>query len=379
MERASSRSGRNGGNSSVGGGGGGGRRRWLLAFMGSLDVCCDPGKSIRRAMRRLLDTGANESVQILHFGRADGRPLPGRTAEERSLRYRAAGEQLATSRFCLVPAGDNEVSSRLYSAISAGCVPVVVANQLSGAFASLVPYPRFWLRVEQQAFISNPFDVVRKLRAIPLSDVLERRARMLRYVADVTYEQPVPPLSPQLSLPPLESPISPGRAPEVAQQLKGRSAQHNTGGHGHSHGATSRLATNLLLAAYSGCVRGVETSTTGVYPPEHPYARDDRWGLNCSCTLAPPRFFHGGGPHGSAHQHALSTAARNKLWTRGRVPTEVCRCLHCATLCPPSVARGAEAPMPSDARKAHLHARSGKRCEMSAGDACPPPVMSTPV
>ncbi len=52
-----------------------------------------------------------------------------------------------------MPAGDNEVSSRLYSAMSAGCVPVVVANQLSGAFASHVPYGRLWLRVEQESLI----------------------------------------------------------------------------------------------------------------------------------------------------------------------------------------------------------------------------------
>ena len=62
---------------------------------------------------------------------------------------------MAASRFCLVPAGDNEVSSRLYSAMSAGCVPVVIANQLSGAFASQIPYSRFWIRVEQSTFMAN--------------------------------------------------------------------------------------------------------------------------------------------------------------------------------------------------------------------------------
>ena len=37
--------------------------------------------------------------------------------------------------------------------MSAGCIPVVVANQLSGAFASLVPYSKFLVRIEQSTFI----------------------------------------------------------------------------------------------------------------------------------------------------------------------------------------------------------------------------------
>ena len=234
-----------GGAGGGGGGGGRGNKKWLLSFMGSLDVCCDPGKSIRKAMRSLSieertetvekgfdaameklmigaappppkgylmrraraaaaalsassssasAAGATSSsnataVQILHCARANGRPLPGRTPEEQLARYKAAGEQMAMSRFCLIPAGDNEVSSRLYSAMSAGCIPVVVANQLSGAFASLVPYNKFLVRVEQSTFIQNPTGLIARLKAMPLSEVAERRAKMLRHVADVTYDQ----------------------------------------------------------------------------------------------------------------------------------------------------------------------------------------------
>jgi hypothetical protein len=78
--------------------------------MGSLDVCCSPGKEIRRAMRALAALGDNETVQVLHFARSQGRPLPGNTPEEQLGRYVAAGQQMASPRFCLVPAGDNEVS-----------------------------------------------------------------------------------------------------------------------------------------------------------------------------------------------------------------------------------------------------------------------------
>ena len=33
-------------------------------------VCCEPGKGIRTAMRRLLELPRNESVQVLHVARA---------------------------------------------------------------------------------------------------------------------------------------------------------------------------------------------------------------------------------------------------------------------------------------------------------------------
>ena len=43
------------------------------------------------------------------------------------------GGEMAQSRFCLVPAGDTCDTSRLYSAIAAGCVPVVLCDRFVGA------------------------------------------------------------------------------------------------------------------------------------------------------------------------------------------------------------------------------------------------------
>jgi len=356
-----------------------GRRHLLVAFMGSLDVCCEPGKSIRNAMKRLVGFSNNDTA-VLHIGRAGGQPLPGNTPQEKLERYRAAGLQMASSRFCLVPAGDNEVSSRLYSSMAAGCIPVVIANQLAGAFASRVPYSRFWIRVEQQTFIENPLSLITRLRAIPPSEIAERRARMLRYLPDVVYDQ-------TLKLP--DSAPS-GKAPSVREQLL-ELAHHRARGlivqgdydarrtrvldslvaerrlgdfapasslaslEPNIQRSSSRLATNFLRAVDEGCMRGVTTSTLGHYPRSHPYAADDKWGLNCSCLLVAPKFSWCGAPDSprwdlprSASSEDLNTwsrshhskhacsgmAARTKLWTRGRVPTDTCRCLHCATLCP---------------------------------------------
>ena len=79
------------------------------------------------------------------------------------------------------------MSSRLYSAVAALCIPVVVANQLSGAFASYVPWERLWLRAEQQAFISRPRELLARLRGISPATRLRLRQRLLHHRADVIY------------------------------------------------------------------------------------------------------------------------------------------------------------------------------------------------
>jgi hypothetical protein len=66
-------------------------------------------------MRKLVDASPNDT-SVRHVRTAAGHGFPGSTPAEQKEIYRTAGVQLASSRFCLVPAGDNEVSSRLYSA-----------------------------------------------------------------------------------------------------------------------------------------------------------------------------------------------------------------------------------------------------------------------
>jgi len=246
-------------------------RRWLLSFHGSLNVCCEPGKSVRQAARALV--GASNDTLVVHVTRSH---IEARSQEEQQALYRAQARAMRQSRFCLVPAGDNEVSSRLYSAIAAGCVPVVIANQLSGAFASHVPYHQLWLRVEESAFRAAPYALLGRLRALTDSQLQARRAQMRAYAADVLYDVP-----------------------------------------------RSRVAHNFLRVATTGCVRATPTSLLAIYPPSHKYSHDRNYGVNCSCVRRPPRFWW----HAANHPRQLYSG-------RGRVPTELCRCLHCATLCP---------------------------------------------
>ena len=77
-------------------------------------------------MRKLVDASPNDT-SVRHVGTAAGHGFPGSTPAEQKEIYRTAGVQLASSRFCLVPAGDNEVSSRLSPSVHAsahhGAIP----------------------------------------------------------------------------------------------------------------------------------------------------------------------------------------------------------------------------------------------------------------
>ncbi|KAL1529056.1 hypothetical protein AB1Y20_000019 [Prymnesium parvum] len=242
-------------------------RRWLLSFHGSLDVCCEPGRTVRRAARALI--GAHNDTLVAHVPRKEY------SQAEQEAAYREQAEAMLSSTFCLVPAGDNEVSSRLYSSIAAGCIPVVIANQLSGAFASVVPYHLLWLRVEEAAFVAHPRALLPRLRALTAPQIAARRAALRAHAADVLYAAP-----------------------------------------------NSRVASNFLRAAADGCLAGKPSSLLGLFPPDHAYAHDRNFGVNCSCVRRPPRFWW------------QTSNARLLYAGRGKAPTEQCRCLHCATLCP---------------------------------------------
>ena len=90
--------------------------------------------------------------------------------------------------FCLTPAGDNWASARFYTAIAAGCLPVVVADPFTGAFPQQAMYERFWVKVPHEAFIKEPASLLRILRAMPAAEVAARQRAMAAHRADVLYD-----------------------------------------------------------------------------------------------------------------------------------------------------------------------------------------------
>ena len=96
--------------------------------------------------------------------------------------------EMATTVFCLSPAGDNCVSARFFSAVAAGCLPVVICAHLSGAFPSAVKYDEFWIKHRQSEWTADPLALVRKLREMPISEIRRRQLAMERYRSDILYD-----------------------------------------------------------------------------------------------------------------------------------------------------------------------------------------------
>ena len=92
--------------------------------------------------------------------------------------------------WCLVPAGDTFASSRLYAAIAARCLPVVLGDGIpaAAAFGGLVNYSSFWVRVSDAAFLRAPEKLVPWLREISASEIQRRRRALEASRADVLYD-----------------------------------------------------------------------------------------------------------------------------------------------------------------------------------------------
>ena len=90
--------------------------------------------------------------------------------------------------FCLTPAGDNYASARFYTAVAAGCLPVVLADPFTGAFPLQAMYDTFWVKAPQEAFIKDPASLLRTLRAMPAAEVAARQRAMAAHRADVLYD-----------------------------------------------------------------------------------------------------------------------------------------------------------------------------------------------
>jgi hypothetical protein len=101
---------------------------------------------------------------------------------------RRSDRDMASSVFCLIPAGDSAITDRLYAAIASGCLPVVLADELKGAFERQAQYTSFWDRVPMKEFVRRPDQLLVRLRAIPLEEVRRRQLSMLSHRADVLYD-----------------------------------------------------------------------------------------------------------------------------------------------------------------------------------------------
>ena len=88
-------------------------------------------------------------------------------------------QNLLRSRFCFAPRGDTASAKRLYEAIAAGCIPIVVSDKLRLPFESQVDWPAFSLRYKERDVADDPRRVLRDVQAMPTARIDAMRQRLL--------------------------------------------------------------------------------------------------------------------------------------------------------------------------------------------------------
>jgi hypothetical protein len=207
-------------------------RPTLVFFAGGLDVCCT-GKQIRCEVGQLLGSEAadvtidiglrgdvirqlqlNSSLVVPPCTRkaldalAVKRSVPlsalleqllvsGWQDDPHSSKYAQMGGMMASSVFCLCPAGDICTTSCFVTAISAGCIPVVICDRFDGPYGrkegshlTRVPYASFYIQYPARDFIQNPMGLLQRLRAMPGAEVRARQAALRAHRRDILLQAP---------------------------------------------------------------------------------------------------------------------------------------------------------------------------------------------
>eukprot|EP00966_Prymnesium_polylepis_P189685 4395061-Prymnesium_polylepis.1 len=110
------------------------------------------------------------------------------TQEVESFSVTATAKQLRESTFCLVPRGDTPTSRRLYDAIAAGCIPVVVADELQLPFigelrrgaTNGIDWQGFTLFYSESEVTRDVCAFFEQLRNVPAQRLQQLRANLWR-------------------------------------------------------------------------------------------------------------------------------------------------------------------------------------------------------
>lgn len=88
-------------------------------------------------------------------------------------------QRMIRSTFCLAPRGDTASSRRVYEAIAAGCIPVIVSDALRLPFSRRLHWPDFSVRFSESEALADPRRLLRVLRQLPASRVERMKAAVL--------------------------------------------------------------------------------------------------------------------------------------------------------------------------------------------------------
>jgi hypothetical protein len=95
---------------------------------------------------------------------------------------------LHRSTFCLHIRGDTTSSSRFFSAIQAGCIPVIISDWMILPYERIIYYDSFTIRVEESVLLNDPFAVIRYLRSISMDTIRNMQQALVHAKEVLSYD-----------------------------------------------------------------------------------------------------------------------------------------------------------------------------------------------
>ena len=175
----------------------------MIAFVGTVEALADidicprcrndvSSKAIRRSLVTNVRRKCQEEVRTCRIIALD--EVIENAYSERddpALMRKVKMDDIAKeSIFCLVPRGDNASSRRLYYAIQALCIPVVVSDNFELPFASQLPWDDMILRLPENAVVNDKnasyvFDVLDQLTP---DDIRQRQRALYTHRASLLWD-----------------------------------------------------------------------------------------------------------------------------------------------------------------------------------------------
>jgi hypothetical protein len=120
--------------------------------------------------------------------------IKGARIEDSSVNFSTTAylEGMLHSTFCLVPKGDTPTSRRLFDAIVAGCIPVVVSDGIYLPFDGFLDWGKFGIKVMEKDVLAEGRVIPDFIERIPQEAIKEMRANLLSVREDFIYGRESP-------------------------------------------------------------------------------------------------------------------------------------------------------------------------------------------
>lgn len=120
--------------------------------------------------------------------------LPGALLVDSTMNFSHIGyiDEMKKSIFCIVPRGDTPTSRRLFDAISAGCIPVILADDIKLPFSTFIDWSAFTVKIPEADVNSHGAKVTKDMLAIPEATIRDMQKKLLQARDDFVYGRGTP-------------------------------------------------------------------------------------------------------------------------------------------------------------------------------------------